>query len=259
MELGQDVLVPHPDYSLYGVSDRAIIDAADSLTAVKKLVYEDKTLTMEQLLTALDANFEGYDDIRALCLNAPKYGNADSYADDMVKAISDRSASIVREYDNSPFRPLIVAREGLAWHYYGGLGAGALPDGRYALEPLDDGAASPMRGADTNGPTAVLSSAISSCFSNVSYASVLNQKYSTSILEGEDSLDKLIAYTETYLRAGGSHIQYNIVGSKELKDAKSEPEEHSDLVVRIGGFSAYFVQLSPAIQDDVIFRSEFQI
>jgi formate C-acetyltransferase len=259
LELGQDVLIPHPDYSLYGVSDRAIIDAADSLTAIKKLVFEDKTLTMTQLMEALDHNFEGFDDVRALCLAAPKYGNADSYADSMVKAVSARSAAIVREYDNSPFRPLIVAREGLAWHYYGGLGAGALPDGRYALEPLDDGAASPMRGADTNGPTAVLSSAISCCFSDVSYSSVLNQKFSASILSGEDSLDKLIAYTETYLRSGGSHIQYNIVNSEDLKTAKKKPEENSDLVVRIGGFSAYFVQLSPSIQDDVIFRSEFQI
>ncbi|MDR0861772.1 MAG: hypothetical protein LBN30_03220 [Oscillospiraceae bacterium] len=259
LELGRDVLDAHPDYSLYGVSDRAIIDAADSLTAIKKLVYEDKTLTMPQLLTALDANFEGYDDVRALCLAAPKYGNADAYADGMVKAVSDRSAAIVHEYDNSPFRPFIIAREGLAWHYYGGLGVGALPDGRYALEPLDDGAASPMRGADVNGPTSVLLSAMASGFSDVSYASVLNQKFSASILTGEDSVDKLIAYTQTYMRSGGSHIQYNIVGSEELKAAKREPEEHTDLVVRIGGFSAYFVQLSSAIQNDVIYRSEFQI
>ncbi|MDR0838954.1 MAG: hypothetical protein LBN99_04855 [Oscillospiraceae bacterium] len=259
MELGRDLLDPHPDYSLYGVSDRAIIDAADSLTAIKKLVFEDKTLTMAQLLDALDANFEGYEHTRALCLAAPKYGNADAYADDMVKAVSDRSAAIIREYDNAPFHPLVIAREGLAWHYYGGLGVGALPDGRYALEPLDDGAASPMRGADTNGPTAVLHSAIASGFSDVSYSSVLNQKFSASILAGEDSVDKLIAYTETYMRAGGSHIQYNIVNSDDLKTAKVKPEENSDLVVRIGGFSAYFVQLSSAIQDDVIFRSEFQI
>jgi formate C-acetyltransferase len=259
LELGRDVLDPHPDYSLYGVSDRAIIDAADSLTAIKKLVFEDKTLTMEQLLTALDANFDGFEPIRQLCLNAPKYGNADEYADAMVKAISDRSAQIIGEYDNSPFRPFIIAREGLAWHYYGGLGVGALPDGRFALEPLDDGAASPMRGADENGPTAVLNSALASGFSDVSYASVLNQKFSASILTGADCIDKLIAYTQAYMAAGGSHIQYNIVGADELKSAKLEPEEHSDLVVRIGGFSAYFVQLSSAIQDDVIYRTEFQI
>ncbi|MDR0917185.1 MAG: hypothetical protein LBN02_08400 [Oscillospiraceae bacterium] len=259
LELGRDVLDAHPDYSLYGVSDRAIIDAADSLTAIKKLVFEDKTLTMAELLTALDANFDGYEDVRALCLNAPKYGNADNYADSMVRAVSDRSAAIIKAYDNAPYRPFIIAREGLAWHYYGGLGVGALPDGRYALEPLDDGAASPMRGADVNGPTSVLLSAIASGFSDVSYASVLNQKFSASILEGADSVEKLIAYTQTYLRAGGSHIQYNIVGSAELKAAKIEPEEHSDLVVRIGGFSAYFVQLSNAIQDDVIYRSEFSL
>ncbi|MDR3310249.1 MAG: hypothetical protein LBS90_02725 [Oscillospiraceae bacterium] len=257
--LGRDVLCPHPDYSLFGVSDRAIIDAADSLTSIKKLVFEDKTLTMEQLLAALDRNFDGDEETRQLCLAAPKYGNADDRADEMVRRVSDRSAAIIREYDNSPYRPFMIAREGLAWHYYGGLGAGALPNGRFSREPLDDGAASPQRGADVNGPTAVLASALRSGFSEVSYASVLNQKFTAAIASDDANIDKLIAYTDTYLRSGGSHIQYNIVDSEELRDAKRVPEEYSDLVVRIGGFSAYFVQLSGAIQDDVIFRSEFRM
>jgi formate C-acetyltransferase len=88
---------------------------------------------------------------------------------------------------------------------------------------------------------------------------VLNQKFSATILTGEHNIDKLIAYTNTYMQCGGSHIQYNIVDSEELKVAKSVPQEHSDLIVRIGGFSAYFVQLSPSIQDDVIFRSELNL
>ena len=102
----------------------------------------------------------------------------------------------------------------------------------------------------------VIASALCSGFSDVSYASVLNQKFSSSILDGADNVDKLIAYTETYLQNGGSHIQYNIVDSEDLKAAKTDPKEHTDLVVRIGGFSAYFVQLSPEIQDDVIYRTE---
>ncbi|MDR0813184.1 MAG: hypothetical protein LBO63_04170 [Oscillospiraceae bacterium] len=261
LELGQDVLVPHPDYSLYGVSDRAIIDAADSMTAIKKLVFEDKRLTMDELVSALDGDFQGKDGqfIRQLCLNSPKYGNADDSADALVRRISEDSAAIIHEYDNTPFPQLIISREGLAWHFYGGLGVGALPNGRNAFEPLCDGAVSPMRGADKNGPTAVLNSALTADFSGVSYSSVLNQKFSSTILESPDSLKKLIAYTNTYMQGGGSHIQYNIVDSEELKTAKTEPERHSDLVVRIGGFSAYFVQLSPSIQDDVIFRSEFNI
>lgn len=258
MELGQDLMIAHPDYSLYGMSDRAITDVADSLFVINELVYESKRYTMDQLLTYLDSNFEceGGEAFRQLCLNLPKYGNGIEEVDAFVRRLSTDSAAIIRSYDNAPFPRYMISREGLSWHYFGGLGAGALPNGRKALEPLNDGSLSPMRGADTNGPTAVLASACAADFNSVCYAAVLNQKFSASILNSEESIDKLIAYTNTYMSEGGSHIQYNIVDSEQLKEAKVEPEKHDDLIVRIGGFSAYFVQLSPAIQDDVIYRSE---
>lgn len=261
MELGQDLMRPHPDFSLYGMSDRAIIDVADSMTAIKRLVFDSGALTMDELMEAIDSNFAGDrgEEIRQMCLKQPKYGNDIPEADEMVKNVSQRSAEIIKSYDNAPFRRYMISREGLAWHYFGGLGVGALPNGRKAFEALNDGSLSPMRGADKNGPTAVLRSACTACFDDVAYAAVLNQKFSSSILASEESIDKLIAYTNAYMRAGGSHIQYNIVDSEELKDAKTHPENYKDLIVRIGGFSAYFVQLSPAIQDDVIYRSEFNI
>ncbi len=261
MELGQDLMRPHPDFSLYGMSDRAIIDVADSMTAIKHLVFDSGALTMDELMEAIDSNFAGNrgEEIRQMCLKQPKYGNDIPEADEMVKNVSQRSAEIIKSYDNAPFRRYMISREGLAWHYFGGLGVGALPNGRKAFEALNDGSLSPMRGADKNGPTAVLRSACTACFDDVAYAAVLNQKFSSSILASEESIDKLIAYTNAYMRAGGSHIQYNIVDSEELKDAKTHPENYKDLIVRIGGFSAYFVQLSPAIQDDVIYRSEFNI
>ena len=261
MDLGQDLLIPHPDYSMFGISDRAIVDVADSLTAIEELVFRQKALTMGELLDVLDSNFGGAhgEEVRQLCLRQPKFGNDIRQADDLVRRISEDSVRIIRSYDNAPFRQFMVAREGLAWHYYGGLGVAALPNGRMALDPLNDGALSPMRGADENGPTAVLNSACTACFSNVSHASVLNQKFSASIFSSEASIDKLIAYTEAYMSTGGSHIQFNIVDSEQLKEAKTKPDEFSDLIVRIGGFSAYFVQLSSAIQDDVIHRSEHMI
>ena len=261
LELGQDLLIPHPDFSIYGISDRAIIDVADSLIAIKTLVYDSKTVSMDELMTALDSNFVGSsgEQLRMLCLAQPKYGNDLEEPDAMVRRISTDSAQIIREYDNSPFRPYMISREGLAWHYYGGLGVGALPNGRKAFEALNDGSLSPMRNADKDGPTAVLRSACTACFEEVSYASVLNQKFSSSILGSEENIDKLIAYTNAYMSSGGSHIQYNILDTAQLKDAKENPENYSDLIVRIGGFSAYFVQLSPAIQDDVIYRSEFNL
>jgi len=261
MDLGQDLTRAHPDYSMFGVSDRAIIDVADSLLAVRRLVYESGILTMSELMDALDSNFHGErgEEIRRLCLRQPKYGNDNEEADEMVRCISERSAAIIRSFDNAPFRKMIISREGLAWHYFGGLGAGALPNGRPALEPLNDGSLSPMRGADKNGPTAVLRSALRSGYSDVCCAAVLNQKFTSSLLRSDESIGKLVAYTNAYMKAGGSHIQYNILDSEQLKEARSNPEEYSDLIVRIGGFSAYFVQLSKGIQDDVIYRSEFEL
>lgn len=260
MDNGQDLLIPHPDYSMFGFSDRAIIDVADSLMAIKKLVFEDKKLTMDELLSTLDNDFndEKGEEIRQMCIRQPKYGNDIEEVDSLVKKISKDSYDIIRGYDNSPFRKYLVAREGLAWHYFGGLGVGALPNGRKALEPLNDGSLSPMRGADKKGPTAVLRSALKAG-SDESYASVLNQKFSSSIVQSEESIGKLVAYTNAFMQNNGSHIQYNMVDTNELKAAKENPEAYSDLIVRIGGFSAYFTQLSPGIQDDVIDRSEHNL
>ncbi len=257
MDLGQDVLIPHPDYAMFGISDRAVIDVADSLIAVKKLVFEERKLTMEELMAALDSNFEGPrgEEIRQLCLRQPKFGNDIDEVDLMAKDVSAFSAGVIRSYDNAPFRNYMVAREGLAWHYFGGLGVGALPNGRKAREPLNDGSASPMRGMDTNGPTAVIRSVLKAGFED-SYAQVLNQKFTAAILGSEESREKLMQFTKAFMLGGGTHIQYNITDTEELKEAKVKPQEHKDLIVRIGGFSAYFVQLSPEIQNDVIDRSE---
>lgn len=260
MDLGQDLLIPDPESSMFGISDRAIVDVADSLMAVKKLVYEEKKLTMDELLKALDSNFEGArgEEIRRMCLAQPKYGNDIEEVDRLAGKISEDSAEIIRSYDNSPFRNYMIAREGLAWHYFGGLGVGALPNGRKALEPLNDGSVSPMRGADRKGPTAVLRSVLK-VGSRESHASVLNQKFSAAMVRSPESIGKLVAYTNAFLSNGGSHIQYNMVDTDELRDAKIHPENHRDLIVRIGGFSAYFTQLSPDIQDDVINRNEYML
>jgi formate C-acetyltransferase len=260
MDIGQDLLIPDPECSMFGISDRAIIDVADSLMAVKKLVFEEKKLSMQELLHALDTNFEGKrgEEIRQMCLAQPKFGNDLSEVDQLASKISTDSYQIIRSYDNSPFRNYIVAREGLAWHYFGGIGVGALPNGRKAFEPLNDGSVSPMRGADKKGPTAVLRSAINAGFKE-SHASVLNQKFSSDMLRSNESIGKLVAYTNAFMSNGGSHIQYNMVDTNELRDAKIHPENHRDLIVRIGGFSAYFTQLSSDIQDDVINRSEHML
>ncbi|MGI6216973.1 MAG: pyruvate formate lyase family protein, partial [Coriobacteriales bacterium] len=254
---GQDILFPDPDYSLWGFSDRAIIDCADTLEAIKVLVFDEKKLTMAELMEAIDSNFEGErgEEIRQMCLAAPKFGNDIDEVDYLVSKISDRSAAYIKNVDNSPFRHFMITREGLSWHFSAGLGVRALADGRKAKEPLDDGSFSPMGGADKNGPTAVLRSVLKAQQKDAA-ASVLNQKFTKTLLSTPGSRDMLAKYTSAFLGAGGSHIQYNIMDTEELVEAQEKPAEHEDLIVRIGGFSAYFVQLSEGIQDDVIQRTE---
>jgi pyruvate formate-lyase/glycerol dehydratase family glycyl radical enzyme len=256
MEKGQDILITDADHS-YGISDRAIVDTADSLTAIKKLVFDEKKLTMDELLNALDTNFEGArgEEIRQMCLAAPKFGNDIDEADFMVRDVGKFSGSVIMSYKNPFDVPCKISREGLSWHYFGGLGVGALPDGRKSKEPLNDGSISPMRGMDKLGPTGVIRSALKAGFTE-SYASCLNQKFSGTVMQSPESREKLGILIDTFFRNGGQHIQFNMVDTEELLDAKVHPEKHRDLVVRVGGFSAYFVMLSPEIQDDIIYRSE---
>ena len=255
MEKGQDILVTDEDHS-YGISDRAIVDTADSLTAVKKLVFDEKRLTMDELMNAIDTNFEGErgEEIRQICLAAPKFGNDIDEADLMVRDVGEFSGSVIMSYINPFDVPCKISREGLSWHYFGGLGVGALPNGRKSKEPLNDGSISPMRGMDKLGPTGVIRSVLKAGFKE-SYASCLNQKFSGTVMQSPESREKLGTLVDTFFRNGGQHIQFNMVDTEELLDAKAHPEKHRDLVVRVGGFSAYFVMLSPEIQDDIIYRS----
>jgi len=256
MDNGHDILITDADHS-YGISDRAIVDTADSLTAIRKLVFDEKKLTMDKLLDALDTNFEGKrgEEIRQICLAAPKFGNDIDEADLMVRDVGKFSGNVIMSYKNPFDVPCKISREGLSWHYFGGLGVGALPNGRKSKEPLNDGSISPMRGMDRLGPTGVIRSALKAGFKE-SYASCLNQKFSGTVMQSTESREKLGILIDTFFRNGGQHIQFNMVDTEELLDAKTHPENHRDLVVRVGGFSAYFVMLSPEIQDDIIYRSE---
>jgi pyruvate-formate lyase len=233
-----------------------MINVADSLAAVKKLVYDDKRITMKQLKAALDANWQGYEGVRQLCLKTPKYGNDDDYVDliarDLYKFWADTAGTLNSALGGKHKASAIS----ISAQWPGGTVTGATPDGRFAGAVLADGTMSPMRGMDTCGPTAVIKSAMK--IDQDSYqATLLNMKFHPSAMKSTEDLRKLSDLIKTYFNSGGKHIQFNVVGRETLLKAQQEPAEHRDLVVRVAGYSAYFVQLGKAIQDEVIGRTEY--
>jgi pyruvate-formate lyase len=226
---------------------------ADSLTALKKLVFEEKTLTMAEVLEALELNFEGKDAIRQMLLRAPKYGNDDDYADDVFNQVC-HDVMAVQSTPDLWGKKFYVNRGGTA-NYFSGMKVGATPDGRKAWEPTADANLSPMRGCDTNGPTAVILSATKMDHMENSLGGVLNMKLMPSLLETKAGISGVVSLIKTHFDRGAWFIQFNIIEPEVLLDAREHPENHKDLLVRVAGFSAYFVELCPTIQDEVIERT----
>jgi len=235
-----------------------MINVADSLATIKKLVFEERKITIEQLSTAMRANWAGYEELQRMCLETPKYGNDDDYADLIAKDLYRFLAETITKFDyvlGGKHQPGGISISSM---WAGGDITGATPDGRYAAEVLADGSMSPMRGRDANGPTAIIKSA--SRIDQALYAStLLNMKFHPSTLESTEDLRKLTALIKTYFGLGGKHIQFNVVSREMLLEAQRQPESHADLVVRVAGYSAYFVQLGKRVQDEIIARSELSI
>ena len=238
------------------------INTADSLAAIKRLVFEMKRISLKELKQALDANWEGYEDIRKLCLKSPKYGNDSDYVDAIAADLYDFLLDEESKY-HAYGRPANGKVRGLGGAsissmFAGGSIIGATPDGRYAGTTLSDGTVSPAQGMDTNGPTAMLLSAAkinqAACSS-----SLLNVKLHPSSLRSGEDLKKLGALIKTYGAMGGKWVQFNVVGNEELIDAQRHPEDHRDLIVRVAGYSAYFTDLGQGVQDDIIRRMEVAI
>ena len=238
--------------------DKGHQNVADSLAAIKKLVFEEKKLTMDRLLKAMEANFEGNGnkDIQRMLLAAPKYGNDDDYVDDIFNDLS-----LWQQYRQAEEKTALgvnsrVLRGGATHHVYLGQVIGATPDGRKAWTPLADGILSPMRGADIKGPTAVLNSASKVNHTEVCTCALLNMKFAPQVLQSREGRRKFIYLIKTFFDRGGYFIQFNTQGTELLRKAKEHPEQYRDLLVRVAGFSAYFVDLSPDLQDEIIARTE---
>jgi formate C-acetyltransferase len=231
--------------------------AIDSLAAIKRLVFDEKRLRMAELVEAIDANFEGREAIRQLCLNAPKYGNDDRYADAVGHDIEELFVGLTRRYPTAFGGELDIRYVTITAHIPFGAVLGATPDGRKAGEPVSEGV-SPSQGVDRKGPTASLMSiARTRCDTHKERAArLLNMKLSPAAVAGADGTRKLMALVRTASDLKMWHLQFNIVNRETLLAARRDPEKYRNLLVRVAGYSAYFVDLTPQLQDEIINRTE---
>jgi formate C-acetyltransferase len=228
-------------------------NVGDAVAAVKKNVFDDQTVSMKTLMDALAANWEGYEDVRQLMVKAPKYGNDGDYADAVAADVQHRTSAAMARAKTRFGLPCRGDGSGISATYAAGAIVPATPEGRYSGEPLADATLSPVFGMDRKGPTAVLKSA--SKISTVkTYNHLLNQKFLPQALEGEMK-EIFIDYLRTWGDLGISQIQFNVVDRETLIDAQENPEKHTDLLVRVAGYSAYFVDLSKGLQDSIIART----
>ncbi|MDR0828036.1 MAG: glycyl radical protein [Desulfovibrio sp.] len=257
-ESGKNIFEGGAQYYLYFVISSAGVDVANSLAAIKSLVFDEKKITLETLIEAVDANFAGFESLRDLCLKAPKHGNSDPGMDALTRRVYDTSMENFRKAEESFFDGHIANIEAysLSIHNYFGLLTGALPSGRLARTPLTDGSVSATPGTDEKGPLALVGSA-AKAIDTVKYGSNhFNMKFHPSALSGIGGARKLLSLIKSYMDQGGSHIQFNVVSSDTLKKAQANPDDYKGLTVRVAGFSAYFTRLHKGVQDEIIHRTE---
>ena len=227
----------------------------DCLVAVKYNVFDKKTFTMEELMQALDDNFEGHERILNLVRNkTPKYGNDDDYADDIMKDVFEFYRSQVTGRPNMLGGMYRINMLPTTCHVYFGDVMMASPNGRLAHKPVSEGI-SPEKGADVNGPTAVVKSCAKMDHLQTG-GTLLNQKFTPSVVAGEEGLNQMANLIRTYFTMDGHHIQFNVIDKETLIKAQQNPEEYKDLIVRVAGYSDHFRNLSKALQDEIIERTE---
>ena len=242
-----------------------IANMANSLAAIKKLVYEEKKITREQLWNAILDDFQSPENqkIQEMLINeAPKYGNDDDYADKLIVEAYDSYIDEIRKYPNTRYQrgPIggirYAGTSSISANVGQGMGTMATPDGRNAYEPLAEGC-SPAHNTDKSGPTAVFKSVSKLPTEKITGGVLLNQKMTPQMLSTEENKQKLELLIRTFFnRLHGYHVQYNIVSKETLIDAQKHPENHKDLIVRVAGYSAFFNVLSKKTQDDIIGRTE---
>jgi pyruvate formate-lyase/glycerol dehydratase family glycyl radical enzyme len=259
LESGKDSNAGGANHNFLTVEGIALATVADSLAAVKQLVYEQQTVSMEQLLEALKVNFEGYESLRQTLINkAPKYGNDDPYADELACQIS-------RYWTEEAFKHISPTgkryRGGyLSWNYWVAYAptTGATPDGRRRGQFLSN-AVCPVNGTDREGPTAVIKSVGQLHLETAPNGASHTMSFNPSLLKTPEGRQKLAALLRAYAKVGGTCLQVNMIDADTLRQAQQHPEEYYNLLVRVTGYNAYFVGLGKEIQDEIIARESHQI
>jgi pyruvate formate-lyase/glycerol dehydratase family glycyl radical enzyme len=227
----------------------------DALTSIKYNVFDKKNISLDELLRALRDNFEGQEPMRQRLINkTPKYGNDDDYADDVMLSVFEAYYDAVNGKPNTKGGSYRINLLPTTVHIYFGKVTGATPDGRRAAEPLSEGI-SPVQGADRHGPTAVVKSASKMDHLRTG-GTLLNQKFTPQLLANEEGITKLAHLVRSYFKLDGHHVQFNVVTAATLREAQKHPERYRDLIVRVAGYSDYFVDIGPELQEEIIRRTE---
>jgi formate C-acetyltransferase len=252
---GQDYHDGGPRYNTNYIQGVGLGTITDALTAIKYHVFDQQTFSMSDLLAALRVNFDGHEPLRqTLWQRTPKYGNDDDYADDVMRSVFEAYFQAIDGRPNTKGGRYRINLLPTTVHVYFGSVMGATPDGRKAGLPLSEGI-SPVQGADRQGPTAVLKSAAKMDHGRTG-GTLLNMKFNPQVVEGEDGLDNLKDLIRSYFRLDGHHIQFNVVDAETLRQAQARPEEYQNLIVRVAGYSDYFVDLGKDLQNEIIARTE---
>ena len=256
MESGKDCTWGGAKYNSYGGTATGLATVADSLTAIKYMVFDKKLCTARELYDAVMADWDGYEPLRQRIINeVPHFGNADPYADDQMTWVINTYYDTCKECYSARTRIFKAGLYGAADHVGQGYTTWATPDGRKAGTPIAD-AASPVQGRDTNGPTAVFLSSL--CYDHRRFMDgvCLNIRLHPTALTRDDGIAKLRDMVKAYMNNGGAEAQFNVVSTEVLRKAQQDPNEYRSLVVRIAGYSAYFVELTHDCQNDLISRHE---
>ncbi|HUK11735.1 MAG TPA: trans-4-hydroxy-L-proline dehydratase [Thermoanaerobaculaceae bacterium] len=228
---------------------------ADSLAALRRFVFEERALALQDLVAALDSDFAGGEPLRARLVNRmPKYGNDDDAADELMRRVFDAAFACIDGRPTAKGGTYRLEMLPTTCHVYFGSVCGATPDGRHAGMPLSEGI-SPVQGADRRGPTAVFRSAAKMDHIKTG-GTLLNMKFAPSLLAGEEGIARLAQLVRTYFKSDGHHVQFNVVSADTLRAAQADPEAHRGLIVRVAGYSDYFCDLGEALQDEIIARTE---